>query len=97
MNTNLNTTQIEMDIQEPFIIQPTTNYKDDPVYIITTLLLFTTCLTFSPWLLIALYCVYKHNEDERVKRNVFIAKILLVLYFIVITVVLITGLVIAYV
>ena len=26
------TNQIEMDIQEPFIIQPITKNKDDPVY-----------------------------------------------------------------
>lgn len=93
----MNMNQIEMDIQEPFIIQPITKYKDDPVYIITTLLLFTTCLTFNPCLLIVLYCVYKNNEDERVKRNLLIAKTLLVTYFILFAVALITGLVIGYV
>lgn len=30
------TNQFEMDIQEPFIIQPITKNKDDPVYIAFT-------------------------------------------------------------
>lgn len=30
----MNTNKIEIDIQKPFIIQPTTKYKDNPVYLV---------------------------------------------------------------
>lgn len=84
-------------MQQTFDLPPTNKYNDDPVYIITTLLLFMACITFNPWLLLALYCIYKHNQDERVQYNLYLAKVIIVIYIILISVISITGLIIVYV
>jgi len=56
---------------------------DDPVYIITTILMWLFIITSNPWCLICLICIYKNNEDQRVQRNIKISTIVVIVYMII--------------
>lgn len=89
-----------MTNQRPYIEMVTQpNYevrdynKDDPAYIITSILLFFSFISFNVSILLVLYCAFKNNEDARVKTNIKIIKILLIIYGVIVCIFLILGII----